>query len=100
MAVDGSIETVELSYDKYSPTNEPSSLKSPLVFLHGLFGSRKNTRTVAKKLSTRLDRDVYCLDLRNFGTSPHHPRLDYPSFAADIENWVGLQNFLNLQNQY
>ncbi len=93
LAVDGSIETVELSYDKYSPTNEPSSFKSPLVFLHGLFGSRKNTRTVAKKLSTRLDRDVYCLDLRNFGTSPHHPRLDYPSFAADIENWVGLQNF-------
>ena len=41
LAVDGSIETVELSYDKYSPTNEPSSLKSPLVFLHGLFGSRK-----------------------------------------------------------
>lgn len=93
LATDGSIETVELDYDKYSPDQQPTLFKSPLVFIHGLFGSRKNTRTVAKQLSTRLNRDVYCLDLRNFGSSPHHPRLDYPSFAADVENWIEEQKF-------
>ncbi|RCK63208.1 Abhydrolase domain-containing protein IMO32 [Candida viswanathii] len=93
LATDGSIETVELDFDKYSPETQPALYKSPLIFIHGLFGSRKNTRTVAKRLSTRLDRDVYCLDLRNFGTSPHHPRLDYPSFAADVENWIEEQRF-------
>ncbi|EMG49793.1 IMO32 Probable alcohol acetyltransferase [Candida maltosa Xu316] len=93
LSTDGSIETVELAYDKYSPDQEPILFKSPLIFLHGLFGSRTNTRTVAKQLSTRLDRDVYCLDLRNFGTSPHHPRLDYPSFAADVEHWIEQQKF-------
>ncbi|RLV95727.1 Abhydrolase domain-containing protein IMO32 [Spathaspora sp. JA1] len=83
-----SIETVPLSYDKHSPEFEPTLIKSPLIFLHGLFGSKSNTRTVAKQLSTRLDRDVYCLDLRNFGASPHDPRLDYPSLAADVERFI------------
>ncbi|EGW33184.1 uncharacterized protein SPAPADRAFT_71070 [Spathaspora passalidarum NRRL Y-27907] len=88
-----SIETVELSYDKHSPEYEPTLVKSPLIFLHGLFGSKSNTRTVAKQLASRLDRDVYCLDLRNFGNSPHNPRLDYPSLAADVERFIQERKF-------
>ncbi|CAD1808041.1 Alpha/beta hydrolase family protein [Candida parapsilosis] len=84
------IETVDLVYDEFEAHN---SNKSPLVFLHGLFGSKSNNRTVAKQLSERLDRNVYCLDLRNFGSSPHIKRLDYPSLAADVENWVAQRDF-------
>lgn len=92
LSTDGSIETVELSYDKHSP--ETQTYKSPLLICHGLFGSKSNTRTVAKQLSSRLSRDVYCLDLRNFGQSPHIARLDYPSLAADIERFIEDADFV------
>ncbi|KAK6455605.1 Alpha/Beta hydrolase protein [Scheffersomyces xylosifermentans] len=93
LATDGSIETVQLKFDRHSPPQEPTIYKSPLIFLHGLFGSRSNTRTVAKQLAVKLDRDVYCLDLRNFGDSPHLPRLDYPSIAADVERFIEESKF-------
>lgn len=80
------LETVRLSYDKFdAPT---PSQKPPLVFLHGIFGSKTNTRTVAKQLAAAMHREVYCLDLRNFGELPHHPRLDYPALAADVERFI------------
>ncbi|CAI5757366.1 unnamed protein product [Candida verbasci] len=87
------IETVKLEYDKFSP--EPSTKKSPVVILHGLFGSKTNNRTIAKQLSHSLDRDIFCLDLRNFGSSPHINRLDYPSLSADVESWIQEQSFEN-----
>ena len=93
LAIDGTIETVDLKFDKHSPPHEPAIFKSPLIFLHGLFGSRSNNRTVAKQLAVTLDRDVYCLDLRNFGESPHISRLDYPSLAADVEKFIVDQKF-------
>ncbi|QRG36069.1 hypothetical protein FDK38_000396 [Candidozyma auris] len=86
LATEG-IETVPLAFDKHEPSTNASD-KSPLMFLHGLFGSKTNTRTVAKTLASRLSRDVYCLDLRNFGQSPHIERLDYPSMAADVERFI------------
>lgn len=86
LATEG-IETVPLAFDKHEPSTNASD-KSPLMFLHGLFGSKTNTRTVAKTLALRFSRDVYCLDLRNFGQSPHIERLDYPSMAADVERFI------------
>lgn len=59
-----------------------------MIILHGLFGSKSNNRTVAKKLAASLDRSVYCLDLRNFGASPHNPQLSYPLLAADVEAFI------------
>lgn len=93
LATDGSIETVDLVYDKHSPQEKPSVARSPLLILHGLFGSKINNRTVAKQLASRLERDVYCLDLRNFGQSPHIARLDYPSLSADVERFIEQAKF-------
>lgn len=92
-ALSRSIEPVELSFDKHQPLVPSPVPKSPLVFLHGLFGSKTNTRTVAKQLAQKMDRDVYCLDLRNFGQSPHSDRLDYPLLAADVEHFIEKSNF-------
>lgn len=85
------IETVALKFDKHEPKQALPRL--PLIFLHGLFGSKANTRTVARNLATRLSRDVYCLDLRNFGQLPHHPRLDFPALSADVERFIDEQKF-------
>lgn len=91
------IPTVKLAFDKFSEYKklaEPSQnngtkgANSPIVILHGLFGSKSNNRTVAKQLSGILNRDVYCLDLRNHGESEHSPRHDYPALAADVERFL------------
>lgn len=86
-ALSPSIETVDLCYEKHLPPT-PSADRSPLIFLHGLFGSKANTRTVCKTLAKSMSRDIYCLDLRNFGQSPHIDRLDYPLLAADVEKFI------------
>lgn len=92
-ALSTSIPAVDLSFDKHTPPKEPAYEKSPILFLHGLFGSKSNTRSVAKGLARTMLRDVYCLDLRNFGQSPHDERLDYPSLSADVEKFIIDQDF-------
>ncbi|TVQ36963.1 MAG: alpha/beta fold hydrolase [Spirochaetaceae bacterium] len=54
----------------------------PLVILHGLFGSGDNWRTVAGQLGKQFT--VVTLDLRNHGSSPHDPGMQYPDMAADV----------------
>lgn len=39
-------------------------------------------------MANDLARDVYCLDLRNHGSSPHNPRHDFPALAADVESFI------------
>src|SRR5450759_2607305 len=62
----------------------------PLFILHGLFGMSDNWLTVGKTLaehgSTSLTTgfEVYLVDLRNFGQSPHSGEWTYPSMAEDI----------------
>jgi esterase len=53
-----------------------------LVILHGLFGSLDNWQTLAKYFSQYYQ--VYLVDLRNHGRSPHSPEFDYPLMAADL----------------
>ena len=55
---------------------------SPLVILHGLFGSLDNWQSIAKGLEE--DFTIYLLDLRNHGKSPHTEDIDYPSMAQDV----------------
>ncbi len=55
---------------------------SPLVLLHGLFGSARNFGTVQRALATRFR--VIALDLRNHGASPHAAKMDYAIMAADV----------------
>jgi pimeloyl-ACP methyl ester carboxylesterase len=40
------IETVDLAYEKFEPKGPEKG--NPIVFLHGLFGSKTNNRTVSK----------------------------------------------------
>lgn len=61
---------------------------SPLVMLHGLFGSSVNFNRVAKALS--LKRPVIVPDLRNHGKSPHDRAMDYPAMAEDVYGLLSL----------
>lgn len=54
----------------------------PLFILHGLFGLSDNWTTVGKLLSEFFE--VYLIDLRNHGYSPHSDDWSYPLMATDI----------------
>lgn len=57
-------EAVDLSYDLWEPPAKPShprGLGAPIVFIHGLFGSKKNNRSMSKVLARELQRPVYAI---------------------------------------
>jgi pimeloyl-ACP methyl ester carboxylesterase len=55
---------------------------SPLVILHGLFGSGANWGAMAKRLAG--SRRVVTVDLRNHGESPHAESMTYEEMADDL----------------
>ncbi|KAI1863724.1 hypothetical protein JX265_003860 [Neoarthrinium moseri] len=82
---------VDLTFDHHEPPagrEAAAPTESPILFMHGLFGSRKNNRSVSRVLARDLGRHVYTLDLRNHGESPHHPTHNYSAMADDVAEFV------------
>lgn len=78
------MQTVTLHY-KHSGTG-------PVVLiLHGLFGSLDNWQSMAKLLSDHFN--VYCLDLRNHGKSPHTNNFSVGLMAADVIDFINDHQF-------
>jgi esterase len=59
---------------------------TPLIVLHGLFGSSDNWFTQAKLLSDHYK--IYSVDLRNHGQSPHSDDFDYPVMVEDLKEFI------------
>jgi len=59
---------------------------SPVVVLHGLFGSARNWMTVARRLSGQ--HRVVAADLRNHGASPWTESMSYPEMAGDVYDTI------------
>lgn len=57
-----------------------------LIILHGLFGSLDNWMTLAKKWSENYQ--VWIVDQRNHGQSPHSNEFDYSLMAEDLKNFI------------
>ncbi|MGQ9366055.1 alpha/beta fold hydrolase [Azospirillum sp. A39] len=64
---------------------------TPLLVLHGLFGSARNWQSIARQLGER--HHVYALDLRNHGGSPWSDVMDYPAMAADLLRFLDDRGF-------
>lgn len=82
-----------LHFQKFGDVNTGGA--SPLVFIHGLFGSGTNWRSIAREFAS--ERQTYVLDLRNHGNSKHLPSHTYLELASDIQEFVmseGLQNYI------
>ncbi|CAM1508538.1 Fc.00g053860.m01.CDS01 [Cosmosporella sp. VM-42] len=78
-----------LAYDLHEPPKPRTDKQNaPILFLHGLFGSKKNNRGISKALARDLGRYVYALDLRNHGESPHDRRHDYVAMAHDVAEFI------------
>jgi esterase len=72
--------TVELAHETYGESG------SPVVILHGLFGSARNWTGIAKRLATR--HRVFALDLRNHGRSPWTATMGIDEMAADARSFL------------
>lgn len=55
----------------------------PFIILHGLFGQSDNWNTLAKQISER-GFEVYTVDQRNHGLSPHSTEWNYQTMSDDI----------------
>lgn len=80
------IETVPLAYDLWEPRGQTTG--APIVFLHGLFGTKTNNRSVSRVLARELNCKVYCPDMRNHGESPHVKVHTYDAMAADVTRFI------------
>src|SRR5580698_6858162 len=58
----------------------------PLLVLHGLFGSLDNWAGISRRLADSWQ--VFSLDLRNHGASPHSDAFNYDLMAADIAEFL------------
>ena len=59
---------------------------TPVVVMHGLFGSGRNWMTAARRLASA--HRVFAFDLRNHGTSPHTDTMSYPEMADDVRETI------------
>ena len=62
---------VNLHYMEFlTPTTVSLSLEPPVLFLHGLLGSKRNFASLGASLASQLDnkRRILAMDLRNHGT--------------------------------
>jgi esterase len=61
----------------------------PLLILHGLYGSLENWRSMTRRLSEVFQ--VFAIDLRNHGHSPHSGEMTYPAMAEDVLEFMQAQ---------
>ena len=60
--------------------------KPPLILLHGMLGSSRNWQTTGADLAAHFE--VFALDLRNHGKSPHAPTMSYDEMTTDVVAWM------------
>lgn len=73
---------MDLNYRSYG--DHPG--RTPLIVLHGLFGSLENWQTLARRWAERFP--VILVDLPNHGRSPHADTANYPDMARALVQWL------------
>lgn len=70
---------MKLHYKKYGEGQ-------PLIIIHGLFGTLDNWQTLGKKIAKNFE--VYLIDQRNHGHSPHSNEMNYQLMSDDLHNLI------------
>jgi abhydrolase domain-containing protein 11 len=77
---------VSLAFNRFgSPENRSHP---PLVIGHGLFGHKSNWNSVSKQIQRKLDNQIFVIDFRNHGDSPHNPSMTYPDMVEDLKLFI------------
>ena len=80
------LSSVALAFDDYNSNTTSSA--PPILFSHGMLGSRSNWTSIAKQIHKSTGRRVVAVDARNHGDSPHTEQMCYTSMAKDLERLV------------
>jgi esterase len=78
---------MKLAYRKYGEGQA-------MIILHGLFGQMDNWNSLAKKFSEQ-GFEVYILDQRNHGLSPHDDDWNYGVMADDLKDFINEHQIQN-----
>jgi pimeloyl-ACP methyl ester carboxylesterase len=62
----------------------------PLIIIHGLYGSSDNWVSIGRKLAENFE--VYIIDQRNHGKSPHSPNHNYQLLQEDLKDFMDQQS--------
>lgn len=65
----------------------------PIIILHGLYGASDNWMTIGRQLSENYE--VWLLDLRNHGKSPHHNIHNYDVMKDDLHEFISRNKIEN-----
>lgn len=76
---------IQMSYNKYELPNVEEN--SPVVIMHGLFGSKSNWNSMSKALQRQLKRNIITVDARNHGESMHTNEFSYYHLVGDINRF-------------
>ncbi|QRR01702.1 alpha/beta fold hydrolase [Dyadobacter sandarakinus] len=72
---------MQLNFKKTGDTGKP------LIILHGVFGFLDNWLTISKTIADH-GYQVFLVDQRHHGRSPHEGPLDFPTFASDLKAFI------------
>lgn len=87
---------IQLSMIEYTTSSSSdSTTHPPILFLHGLLGSKRNFNSLATTLSNLLvdqNRQIVGMDLRNHGESPVGEIMSYDIMAQDVIHTLDQNN--------
>ena len=73
---------MKLFYRKFGESGD-----QPIIILHGIFGTSDNWFSYARRLSQE-DFEVYAVDQRNHGQSPHSDNFNYLAMTDDLFDFI------------
>lgn len=90
------IEKLSLSYYSYKPEYllDKDELNCPIIAAHGLYTSKEYFYELAATLAKQLRRQVYLIDLRHHGESPHR------AFDGPASLMVHAQDVVNFMDEF
>jgi len=78
----------KLSFTKHGVRE---SENAPVIFLHGVFGSKMNFSRHSKRIAADLKTESYCLDCRNHGASSWRDTMYLSELAEDVVTFAHQQ---------
>ncbi|MEO0796476.1 MAG: alpha/beta fold hydrolase [Verrucomicrobiota bacterium] len=75
------MNSLKLTYRYFGGEGKP-----PLILIHGLLGSSRNWTSAGRLLAEHYE--VFAVDLRNHGDSPHADSMSFDDLAADIVGFM------------
>ena len=77
---------MKLYYQELGETSTNTPVNTPMIILHGLFGASDNWLTTGRVFAEK--RQVFLIDQRNHGKSPHSTNWDYNVMSSDLEEFL------------